>query len=279
MLLACQLGDGHMDAAAELLPACRPLRFLAIEDNVLSGAGVVTLLGALGRRDGACELEALSMRGSFDACAAVAATGLGASMARFCERQSGLARLDLSETQADSTFLARFAPALARLPRLRELALASNDVNGAGVAALAALPHLRRLDLTGNALLTLRGLVRAIRVGTVRELNLSHNRVSVCGLNRLARSPVVGRVLEKLVLSDNALRDTAMRALGLVMRAAPVLTHLDLASNHLTDLTLLHLVRCSLSIRQRVVLVDMQGNDLSQTWRGVANGSKHTFLM
>jgi hypothetical protein len=276
LFAACQLGDGHMDAAVELFPRCRPLRRLAIEHNALSGAGVATLLGALARPDGKCMLTALSLRGSFDAMSGE--NGDAAAMNRFCKRQSQLARLDLSETNADSAFLARCAPGLVRLPCLRELALVANDIDDDGIATLATLPHLHDVNLSANTLVTLRGLVRAVHFCGVRELVLSHNRISLWGMNRLARAPIL-RVLESLTLADNGLCDSSMRALGLLICAAHRLTQVDLQCNNFTDVTLLHLLRCSLTIRQRTVTVDLEANDLSETWRGVANGSRHKFLI
>ncbi|XP_052126691.1 leucine-rich repeat and fibronectin type-III domain-containing protein 3 [Frankliniella occidentalis] len=221
----------------DAFPGLSNLTFLDLSDNLLTdiSAGAFRSLSSL---------QTLRLTGN-----RLRVAPLSLSLLDGLEGLRGLRELDLSSNQLAGPL----GPgALPRLPNLRVLNLAHNQVSSVRRGALAGLPQLSSLALPHNMVDVLED--HAFRqLGSLASLDLAHNRIVAVGgaslahlqrLRSLALQHNFLRVLtadllrplaalQELHLDDNDISQVADDALEALEAAAPRLTRLTLAENPL----------------------------------------------
>lgn len=151
----------------------------------------------------------LPIMGSFKGLKGVALLGANVDVqgVKQLATMTGLESLHIS-TAGGAAIGPDALPHLARLTRLRRLALPGAALTGERFQELAALTMLDDLDL-GQAAITDAGLRELAQLGTVKFLNLAGTQITDAGLPLLAK---LNR-LEYLRLDDTQVSDAGVRAL------------------------------------------------------------------
>jgi len=151
---------------------------------------------------------------------------------------TSLTTLRLGNTMVSGTGLEN----LKMLRKLQVLDLNNTPLTDAGLANLSSLTQLTSLDLS-NTPVTDAGMVHLTTLAELRHLNLQGTKVKVGGLKELASL----KKIEKLYLSDVAVTDETLRALGESGLLPPWvngrgnINQLDMSNTPVTDAALVYL--------------------------------------